>query len=88
MVSDPAEEDQEPYAHEDLVQLNPILRAHTIEARRKARVAMVLLRQPMPSQTSVDCCLEGAQGGPSMYQLWKSTEPTTINQMRSYLTIC
>ncbi len=63
MASDLAEEDQAPYAHEDLVQHNPILRAQTIEARCKARVAMALLLQPMHSQTSMGCCLEGAQGG-------------------------
>jgi hypothetical protein len=33
MASDPAEEDQAPYAHKDLVQHNPILLAQTIEAR-------------------------------------------------------
>ncbi len=60
---DPAEEVQAPYTHEDLVQHDPILRAQTIKARHKARVAMALLRQPMPSQTLVGCCLEGAQGG-------------------------
>ncbi len=63
MASDPAEEDQAPYTHKDLVHHDPTLRAQTIEARRKAHVAMVLLRQPMPSQTSMGCCLEGAQGG-------------------------
>jgi hypothetical protein len=61
-VSDPAEEDQAPYAHEDLVQQDPILWAQTIEARHKARVAMALLHQPMPSQTSMGCRAEGAQG--------------------------
>ena len=63
MASDPAEKDQAPYVHKDPVQHNPILQAQTIEARCKARVAMVLLHLLMPSQTSVGCCLEGAQGG-------------------------
>ncbi len=63
MESDSAEEVQAPYAHKDLVQHDPILRAQTIEAQCKARVAMALLCQPTPSQTSVGCCLEGAQGG-------------------------
>ncbi len=63
MESDLAEEVQAPYAHKDLVQHDPILRAQTIEARRKARVAMALLHQPTPSQTFVGCRLEGAQGG-------------------------
>ncbi len=63
MASDPAEEDQTPYAHKDLVQHNPILWAQMIEARREACVAMALLCQPMLSQTSVGCCSEGAQGG-------------------------
>ncbi len=63
LVSDPAEEDQAPYAHKDLVQHDPILGAQMIEVRCKARVAMALLPQPMPSQTSVGCCLEGAKGG-------------------------
>jgi hypothetical protein len=63
MVSDPAEEDQAPYAHKDLVQRDPILQAQTIKARCKARVAMALLHQPTPSQTSMGCHLEGAQGG-------------------------
>jgi hypothetical protein len=40
MASDPAEEDQAPYIHEDPVQHNSILRAQTIEARCKAQVAM------------------------------------------------
>jgi hypothetical protein len=61
--SDPAEEVQALHAHKDLVQHDPILRAQTIEVQRKARVAMVLLRQPTPSQTLVDCHSEGAQGG-------------------------
>ncbi len=87
MASDPAEEDQAPYAHKDLVQHNPILGAQKLDVRRKARVAMALLRQPKLSQTSVDGCLEGAQGGLNTYQLWKSTEPTTVNRMHSYLTI-
>ncbi len=63
MEFDPAEEVQAPYAHKDLVQHDPILQAQTIEVRCKARVAMVLLRQPTPSQTLVGCHLEGAQGG-------------------------
>ncbi len=63
VVSDPAEEDQAPYVHKDPVQHNPILWAQTIEARCKAQVTMVLLHQPTPSQTSIGCCLEGAQGG-------------------------
>jgi hypothetical protein len=61
--SDPAEEVQALYAHKDLVQYDPILRAQTIEVQRKACVAMALLRQPTPSHTPVGCCLEGAQGG-------------------------
>ncbi len=61
--SDPAEEVQAPYAHKDSVQKNPILRAQTIEAWRKAHVAMALLCQPMPSPTPMGCCLKGAQGG-------------------------
>jgi hypothetical protein len=56
--SDLAEEVQAPYAHKDLVQHDPILQAQTVEAQRKARVAMVLLCQPMPSQTFMGCCLE------------------------------
>ncbi len=60
--SDLAEEVQALHAHKDLVQHDPILWAQTIEGRRKARVAMALLCQPTSSQTSVDCCLEGAQG--------------------------
>jgi hypothetical protein len=87
MESDPAEEVQAPYAHKDLVQHHPILRAQTIEAQYKACVAMALHHQPTPSQTLVGCCLEGAQGGPNTYQLWKLTEPITLNRMRSYLTI-
>ncbi len=69
VVSDPAEEDQALYAHKDLVQHNPILRAQTIEVQCKARVAMALLRQQTPSQTSVGCRLEAAQGGPNMYHM-------------------
>ena len=88
MASDPAEEDQAPYAHKDLVQHNPILGAQKLDVRRKARVAMALLRQPKLSQTSVDGSLEGAQGGLNTYQLWKLTEPITVNRMPSYLTIC
>jgi hypothetical protein len=61
--SDPAEEVQALHAHKDLVQHDPILWAQTIEAQHKAHVAMVLLCQPMPSQTLVQSCLEGAQGG-------------------------
>ncbi len=87
VASDPAEEDQAPYAHKDLVQHDPILRAQTIEARCKARVAMALLCQPMPSETSVGCSMEGAQGKTKHNQLWKLTVPTTVNRMRSYLTI-
>ncbi len=62
-MSDLAVEDQAPYAHKDLVHHNPILWAQMIEARHKARFAMVLLCQLMPTQTSMGCCLEGAQGG-------------------------
>ncbi len=62
MESDLAEEVQALHAHKDLVQHDPILRAQTIEAQCKARVAMALC-QPTPSQTLVGCCLEGAQGG-------------------------
>jgi hypothetical protein len=61
--SDPAEEVQALHAHEDLVQHDPILQAQTIEAQCKAHVAMALLCQPTLSQTLMDCCLEGAQGG-------------------------
>jgi hypothetical protein len=61
--SDLAEEVQTLQAHEDLVQHDPILQAQMIEARRKACVAMALLCQSMPSQTLVECCSEGAQGG-------------------------
>jgi hypothetical protein len=61
--SDPAEEVQALHAHKDLVQHDPIVQAQMIEAQHKARVAMVLLCLPTPSQTLVDCCLEGAQGG-------------------------
>jgi hypothetical protein len=61
--SDLAEEVQALHAYKDLVQHDPILWAQAIEAWRKACVAMALLRQPTPSQTLVDCCLEGAQGG-------------------------
>jgi hypothetical protein len=60
--SDPAEKVQAPYVYKDLVQHDPILGAQTIETRHKARVAMALLCQSMPSQTLVGCCLEGAQG--------------------------
>jgi hypothetical protein len=63
MASDPAEEDRASYIHKDPVQHNPILWAQTTEARRMARVAMALLHQPTPSQTSAGCCSEGAQGG-------------------------
>ncbi len=63
VASDPAEEVQALQAHKDLAQHDPILRAQTIEARHKAHVAMELLCQPTPSQTFVDHCLEGAQGG-------------------------
>jgi hypothetical protein len=61
--SDLAEEVQALHAHEDLVQYDPILLAQTIETRCKARVSMALLHQPTSSQTSMDCHLEGAQGG-------------------------
>jgi hypothetical protein len=43
--------------------IDPLQWAQTIETRRKARVAMVLLRQPTHSQTLVGCHPEGAQGG-------------------------
>jgi hypothetical protein len=49
--------------HEDGTLYDPILQAQTIEAQCKARVAMELLRQPTPHQSSVDSCLEGAQEG-------------------------
>jgi hypothetical protein len=61
--SDLAAEVKALHAHKDLVQYDPILWAQTIKVQRKACVAMVLLCQPMPSQTLVGCCLEGAQGG-------------------------
>jgi hypothetical protein len=62
--SDPAEEVPAlHHAHNDLVQHDPILWAQTIEAQRKAHIAMALLCQPKPSQTLVDCCSGGAQGG-------------------------
>jgi hypothetical protein len=60
---DPAEEVLAPYVHKDLDQHDPILQAQTIEAQRKAQVAMALLCQPTPSQTLVGCHLEGARGG-------------------------
>jgi hypothetical protein len=63
VVSDPAKEVQALQAHEDVVQHDPILQAQMTEAQRKACVAMELLHQPTPSQTLVDHCLEGAQGG-------------------------
>ena len=62
VASDPAEEVQALHAHKDLVQHDPILRAQTIVAQGKVRVAMALLHQPTPSQTLVDCRLECAQG--------------------------
>jgi hypothetical protein len=61
--SDPAEEVQALYAHKDLVQHDPILRAQTVEVQRKTHVAMVLLHQPTPPHTPVGCCSKGAQGG-------------------------
>ncbi len=48
---------------EDGALFDPILRAQTIEARCKARVAMELLHQPILHQSSMDSCLEGAQEG-------------------------
>ncbi len=87
MASDPAEEDQALYADKDQVQHDPVLWAQTIEARGKACVAMALLCQPTPSQTSVGCCSEGAQGGAKIVSTCKLTESITINQMHSYLTI-
>ncbi len=63
MASDPAKEVQALQAQKDVVQHDPILRAQTIEVQRKAHVAMELLCQLMPSQTLVDCRLEGAQRG-------------------------
>jgi hypothetical protein len=63
VASDPTKEVEALQAHEDVVQHDPILQAQTIEARRKARVAMELLCQPMPPQTLVDHHSEGAQGG-------------------------
>ncbi len=63
MESDLAEEVQAPHAQKDLVQHNPTLQAQTIKVRHKACVAMALLHQPTPSQTLMDCCLEGAQAG-------------------------
>ncbi len=61
--SDRAEKVQAPFAYKDLVQHDPILQAQRIEVQRKACVAMAILPQPMPYQTLVGCCLEGAQGG-------------------------
>jgi hypothetical protein len=61
--SDLAEKVQAPYAYEDLVQHDHILWAQTIEVQCKARVAMALLRQSMPSQNLMGCSSEGAQGG-------------------------
>jgi hypothetical protein len=63
VASDPAEEDQAPYAPKVLVQHDSILQAQTIEVQCKAPVAMALLCQPTPSQTFVGCHMEGAQGG-------------------------
>ncbi len=63
MASDPAQEVEALQPYDDLVQHDPILRAQTIAAQCKARVAMELLHQPTPHQTLVDLRLEGAQGG-------------------------
>ncbi len=63
VASDPAQEVEALQPHKDVVLHDPILHAQTIEVQRKARIAMELLRQPMPHQTLMDLCLEGVQGG-------------------------
>jgi hypothetical protein len=64
MATDPAEEDQAPYTHKDLVQHDPILWAQTIEARCKARVAMALLCQPANAFSNLrGLLLGGCTGG-------------------------
>jgi hypothetical protein len=64
MASDLAEKDQAPYAHKDLVQHNSILWAQTIEVQHRPVLPWrSSVSQPTPSQTSVGCCLVGAQGG-------------------------
>jgi hypothetical protein len=52
-----------PQPHKDVASYDPILWAQMIEARCKARVAIELLCQPMPHQTLVEPCSEGAQEG-------------------------
>jgi hypothetical protein len=62
MVFDPAAQKVEaPQPHKKIALYDPILWAQTIEAQRKALVAMELLRQPTPHLTLVDPCSEGAQ---------------------------
>ena len=63
MAFDPAQKVEAPQPHKDVALHDPILQVLTIEAQRKAHVAMELLRQPMPHQTPMDLCSEGAQGG-------------------------
>jgi hypothetical protein len=58
-----AQEVKAPQPHKDVASYDPILWAHTIEAQRKARVAMELFRQPIPHQSLVDPCSKGAQEG-------------------------
>ncbi len=60
---DPAQEVEAPQPHEDVALYDPILQAQTIEAQRKALVAIELPHQPTPNQTPVNLCSEGAQGG-------------------------
>jgi hypothetical protein len=64
VVFDPADQKVEaPQPHDDVALYDPILQAQTIEALRKAHVAMEVLCQPTPHQTLVDLCSEGAQEG-------------------------
>jgi hypothetical protein len=49
--------------HKDVASYDPNLWAQTIEEQCKAHVAMELLPQPRPHQSSMDSCLEGAQEG-------------------------
>jgi hypothetical protein len=65
VVFDPAAQEVEAPqpGHKDGALYDPILWPKTIEARRKARVAMELLPQPTLHQSSVDSCSEGAQEG-------------------------
>jgi hypothetical protein len=49
--------------HKDGASYDPILQAQMIEVWCKACVAMELLHQPTPHQSSMNSCLEGAQEG-------------------------